>query len=111
MFLSDNGTNFVGAAKELRDCINAWNPSDIENFLAQRGFKWKFNPPGAPHFGAIWECLVLSCREEMISALDGRSLTEDNLTTTVCSEEQTLNVRQLTRVSDDTDLRRVFRVS
>ena len=23
--LSDNGTNFVGAAEKLKDCINAWN--------------------------------------------------------------------------------------
>ena len=28
--LSDIGTNFVGAAKEMRDCINAWIQSDIE---------------------------------------------------------------------------------
>ena len=36
--LSDNGTNFVG------DCINAWNQSHIENSLAQKDIKWKFNP-------------------------------------------------------------------
>ena len=46
---SDNGTNCVGAAKEMRDCINAWNQSDIETSLAQNDVKWKFNPPGAPH--------------------------------------------------------------
>ena len=54
-YLSDNGTNFVGAAREMRDCINAWNQSDIETSLAQRDTKWKFNPPGAPHVGGIWE--------------------------------------------------------
>ena len=39
--LSDNGTDFVGAAKEIRDCINAWNQSDIEKSLAQKDIKWK----------------------------------------------------------------------
>ena len=34
--LSDNGMNFVGAAKEMRDCLNAWNLSDIEMSLAQK---------------------------------------------------------------------------
>ena len=34
--LSDNGTNFVGVAKEMRDCINAWIQSDIEKSLAQK---------------------------------------------------------------------------
>ena len=129
--LSDNGTNFVGAAKEMRDCINAWNQSDIENSLAQKDIKWKFNPPGAPHFGGIWERLVRSCKKTMIAVLDGRSLTDDVFITTMCLVQQTLNARPLTSVSDDpddmeaanlatpflpdaqryTDLRRVFRVS
>ena len=101
--LSDNGTNFVGAAKEMRDCINAWNQSDIETSLAQKDIKWKFNPPGAPHFGGIWERLVRSCKKAMIAVLDGRSLTDDVLITTMCLVEQTLNARPLTSVSDDPD--------
>ena len=80
--LNDNGTDFVGAAKEMRDCINAWNQSDIETSLAQKDIKWKFNPPGAPHFGGIWERLVRSCKKAMIAVLDGRSLTDDVLITT-----------------------------
>ena len=101
--LSDNRTNFVGAAKEMRDCINAWNLSDIEMSLAQKDIKWNFNPPGAPHFGGIWERLVRSCREAMIAVLDGRSLTDDVLITTMCLVEQTLNARPLTSVSVDPD--------
>ena len=139
--LSDNGTNFVGAAKERRDCIKAWNLSDIEMSLVQKDIKWKFNPPGAPHFGGIWERLVRSCKKAMMAVLDGRSLTDDVLIKTMCLVEQTLHDRPLTSVSaypDDlealtpnhflmgrtilatpflpdgqryTDLRRVFRVS
>ena len=101
--LSDNGTNFVGAAKEMRDCIIAWNQSDIENSLAQKDIKWKSNPPGAPQFGGIWERLVRSCEKAMIAVLDGRSLTDDVLITTMCLVEQTLNARPLTSVSDDPD--------
>ena len=101
--LSDNGTNFVDAAKEMRDCINAWNQSDFETSLAQRNIKWKFNPPGAPHFGGLWERLVRSCKKAMKAVLDGRSLTDDVLITTMCLVEQTLNARPLTSVSDDPD--------
>ena len=82
--LSDNGTNLVGAAKEMRDCINAWDQSDIETSLAQKDIKWKLNPPGAPHFGGIWERLVRSCKKAMIAVLNGRSLTDDVLITTMC---------------------------
>ena len=59
--LSNNGTNFVGAAREMRDCINAWNQSDIETSLAQKDIKWKFNPPGAPHFGETIQMNLLRC--------------------------------------------------
>ena len=93
----------MGAAKEMRDCINAWNLSDIEMSLAQKDIKWKFNPPGAPHFGGIWERLVRSCKKAMIAVLDGRSLTDDVLITTMCLGKQTLNARPLTSVSDDPD--------
>ena len=64
IILSNNGTNFVGAAKEMRDCINAWNQPDIETSLAQKDIKWKFNPPGAPHYGGIWERLVRICKKQ-----------------------------------------------
>ena len=39
----------------------------------------------------------------MIAVLDGRSLTDDVLITTMCLVEQTLNARPLTSDSDDPD--------
>ena len=80
---SDNETNIVGAAEEIRDCLNAWNKSDIENSLAQKDIKWNFNPPGAAHFGGIWERLVRCCKKAMIAVLDGQSLTDDVLIATI----------------------------
>ena len=58
--ISDNGTNFVGAAKELKAFKDEWDKAKIESDLAQRKIVWKINPPGAPHFGGIWETLVQS---------------------------------------------------
>ena len=49
--ISDNGTNFVGAEKELAEYIAAWNKRQMEEHLIQQGIRWKFNPPAAPHFG------------------------------------------------------------
>ncbi|XP_014670064.1 PREDICTED: uncharacterized protein LOC106811056 [Priapulus caudatus] len=48
-------SNFVGAERELREAILAWNQSDIEAFLLQRETEWKFNPPSGSHFGGVWE--------------------------------------------------------
>ena len=40
--LRDNGSKFFGAAKEMRDRINALNQSDIAKSLAQKDIRWKF---------------------------------------------------------------------
>lgn len=52
---SDNGTNFIGAERELKRAIKDWNTSKIEDSLLQRGIKWMFNPPAASHHGGVWE--------------------------------------------------------
>ena len=55
--ISDNGTNFIGAANELRASMNKRDEAIIESDLAQRKIVWKFNPPGASHleFGIWWK--------------------------------------------------------
>ena len=53
---SDNGSNFVGGNKELREAISDWNESQIHEFLLQRNIKWLFNPPSGSHFGGVWNC-------------------------------------------------------
>ena len=81
--------------------MDEWDKNKIESDSAQKKFVWKFNPPGAPHFGGIWEKLVQSCKKAMIAILDNQSLTDEVLSTTMCLVEQTLNARPLTAVTDD----------
>lgn len=42
---SDNGTNFVGAERELREARNKWNHKYVNNMLLQKGLIWIFNTP------------------------------------------------------------------
>ena len=99
--ISDNGTNFVGSARELKEYINSWNQDQIMSELAQKHIVWKFNPPSAPHFGGVWERLVRSCKKAMVAILGNRSLTDEALLTTMCLVEQTLNAHPITPASDD----------
>ena len=62
---SDNGTNFVGANRELKQSLEEWNHSQIADFLSQKEIQWHFNPPSSPHFGGIWERLVQSCKKAL----------------------------------------------
>ncbi|XP_071085629.1 uncharacterized protein [Haliotis cracherodii] len=52
---SDNGTNFRGAQKELREAIRAWNHHEIQEHMLQKEIQWMFNPPSASHMGGVWE--------------------------------------------------------
>ena len=97
---SDNGTNFVGAEKELLACIKSWNGM-APTIFAHKGVTWKFNPPGAPHHGGSWERLVRSVKRVLYDILGSRRVTEEVLGTTLCLVEQALNSRPITPVSTD----------
>ena len=43
--VSDNGTNFVGAVNELKELVGQLDKDKIQRTSAQKGMKWKFNPP------------------------------------------------------------------
>ncbi|XP_078329601.1 uncharacterized protein LOC144624109 [Crassostrea virginica] len=100
---SDNGTNLVGAERELREAINKWNVSHIQTHLLQSGIDWTFNPPAASHFGGVWERLIRSVRKVLFSVLHEQTIHLDNegLGTLFCEVEAILNGRPLTPASDD----------
>ena len=56
--LSDNGTNFVDANKELCELI--CKDPKVRSSIISKGIKWMFNPPYAPHFGGVFEIMIKS---------------------------------------------------
>ena len=104
---SDCGRNFVGADAELRDMFSeaSTHMKSIVCSLAQDGTTWKFNPPGAPHFGGIWESAVKSMKHHLYRIIGDHILTYSELHTLLCKIEACLNSRPLIPLSDDpTDL-------
>ena len=98
--MSDNGTNFVGAQKELLACVESWNTLAPAVFV-QKGIKWEFNPSSAPHHGGSWERLVRSVKRFLYDILGNRRVTEENLRITMCLVEQSLNASPITAVSSN----------
>ena len=43
----DNGTNFVGAATELKERLSILDQTEVENFLTIKDIKRRFNPLSA----------------------------------------------------------------
>ena len=67
---SDNGTNFIGASKEIKQWIKEWDREELSAAVKPMGIIWHFNPPEASHRGGIFESLIRPCRRilEAISA-------------------------------------------
>ena len=101
--ISDNGTNFVGAANELKAAFKELNHSEMQRNLAQNGKQWTFNPPAAPHFGGAWESLVKTSKRAIFNVLGKESLKEQNLSTIICTAEQLLKNQTLTPISSDVE--------
>ncbi|XP_059091770.1 uncharacterized protein LOC131887232 [Tigriopus californicus] len=96
---SDNGTNFVGAKNLLQEL--EWKaPREF------RSVEWKFQVPGAPHWGGVHEALVRSAKTAMNNVLDQeqtsrRHLRESELRTVFCEVMGLLNSRPLCYVGSD----------
>ena len=97
---SDNGTNFVGADKELRDAMKEWNVSSTEE-LAMQGIDWTFIPPHAPHYGGVWERMVKSAKKHLTAMLEAEGVHIEVFSTVLVKAESIINLRPLTRVSAD----------
>uniref|UniRef100_A0A182XPV1 DUF5641 domain-containing protein n=1 Tax=Anopheles quadriannulatus TaxID=34691 RepID=A0A182XPV1_ANOQN len=54
----DQGTNFIGANRELSEALKGVNMQQLIEELDVPQTQWKFNPPAAPHFGGTWERLI-----------------------------------------------------
>ena len=98
---SDNGTNFIGAERELKRAIEELNSSKIENTLRQRGIQWMFNPPTGSHHGGVWERLIRSVRKILSTTLGLQTMDEEGLHTVLCEAEAIINSRPITKVSSD----------
>jgi len=60
---SDNGTNFKGAERELKEALQRWNQDKIHGRLRRDEVQWHFNPPEASHQGGVWERMIRSIRK------------------------------------------------
>jgi len=98
---SDNGTNFVGTDKELRNAIKSLNNVQIQRTVVKDGIKWNFIPPRAPHMGGCWERLIRSVKTALKSVMKNQYPKDEELQTFLIRVEFIVNSRPLTNVSID----------
>lgn len=104
MLYSDNGTNFVGANRELKEVyqqVQEQMQATIADMLVNEGIEWKFIPPSSPHMGGLWEVAVRSCKYHLKRVMGNVLFTFEELATALSEIEACLNSRPLSAMSTD----------
>jgi len=96
---TDCGTNYVGAAKQLKKLFD--EASNQHTLCGRIPCKWHFNPPGAPHFGGIWEAAVKSAKSHLKKVIGAQVYTTEEFTTLITRIEGVLNSRPMLPLSSD----------
>ncbi|XP_054729181.1 uncharacterized protein LOC129238173 [Anastrepha obliqua] len=93
---SDNGTNFVGAEKELRIAFQQCMADiKLRSFFADSNIEWRFNPPAAPHMGGYWETGVKRVKYHLKRVLGEVPLSYEEFNTLLTEIEACVNSRPL----------------
>ena len=101
--LSDNGSQLVGAEKELQLIIKDWDIQQLKDFCAYRGMKWRFTFPAAPHQNGCSVALVKGCKFALKKAIGDQVLTPFELYTCVLEVANLMNQRPIRRILNDPD--------
>ena len=99
--VSDRGTNFVGADRELQELQSAPAQNKIQNQTADKGVKWIFNPPLAPYFGGVHEVMIKAAKKAIRAILSNADVNDEEITTAFVGVQALLNSRPLTCHSAD----------
>ncbi|XP_044595817.1 uncharacterized protein LOC123272870 [Cotesia glomerata] len=74
---------------------------ELSVLIDQDGTNWKFNPPGAPHFGGKWEAAMKSIKFHLRRTIGDSLLTLEQYSTLLAQIEAILNSRSLTPLNED----------
>lgn len=101
---SDCGSNFIGAARELKLDPPCLGETTVDDFLLDQRCSWVFNPPHSSHMGGPWERMIGIARpilNAMLLQAEHSRLTHEVLTTLMAEVTAIINARPLVPVSSD----------
>jgi hypothetical protein len=97
-FQSDQGTQLVAAAKQIR----TWDWSKVHSEVGTRGAEWHLVPTGAQHFNGQAERMIGLLKPCLEQAVAGRRYSYGELATVMAEAAQVVNSRPIARGSEDT---------
>ena len=104
---SDNGSNLVGASREISELIDFLKTQKTQCVISEscsvQSIEWRFIPEHAPHFGGLWEAAVKAMKKHLRCVIADIKLTFEEFGTLLAQVESCLNSRLLVPLphSDD----------
>ncbi|XP_041986627.1 uncharacterized protein LOC121738548 isoform X1 [Aricia agestis] len=102
---SDQGTNFIGANKILRqeysEISRILSSQDNLAAISEMNIEWHFNAPSWPSAGGLWEAAVKSLKHHLKRVVGEQKLTYEEYSTLLSQLEACLNSRPLCPLSED----------
>ncbi|XP_037927451.1 uncharacterized protein LOC119661993 [Teleopsis dalmanni] len=95
---SDNGTNFIGAQRELCADKRFLDVNDISEEATQLGIEWIFNCPQNPSAGGCWERLIRTIKRLLFKSIREEALKVETLRAALIEAENIINSRPLTDI-------------
>ncbi|XP_041968345.1 uncharacterized protein LOC121725422 isoform X2 [Aricia agestis] len=96
--MSDNGTNFVGAANLINNMLQE---SNAISTISQEGIEFSFSPAYSPHFNGVAEAAVRCTKYHLKRLLKLTNLTYEEMATLLTQIEGILNSRPITPLSNE----------
>ena len=95
--VSDNGSNFKGASRELREARESWNEQEAVEKLSDHGIDWTFGPAYCGSWGGVWERLIGLIKNSFRASMNGRKLNVEQFDAMCAGVTGVINRRPLTR--------------
>ena len=83
--------------------LEGLDQEQLKDFCAEKGTKWIFTTPAAPHQNGCAEALVKTCKAALKKAIGDQTLTPFELYTCLLEAGNLVNQRPIGRVPNDPD--------
>jgi hypothetical protein len=84
LIISDNGSNFEKADKEVKCWKKALKSEQVQQVMALKDIWWQFNTPPSPWWSGFFERMVRSIKKPLRKVYGKALMTEEELTTSLC---------------------------